>query len=162
MQWRGTIATGAQAAIVIIEDSFIGASPFGQVLIAPPSGDADAVLSSIAGQSSAVLLQRAGTQRWAVQKNNATETGSNFGSDFIITRYSDAGGVIDNPLSISRATGLVSILDGLSQTGPLGFYGHGTATQTITGSRGSATVAVLASLLTAFDGCGLIVNDTTV
>jgi hypothetical protein len=35
-------------------------------------------------------LQRAGTQRWAVQRNNATETGSNAGCDFLVTRNSDA------------------------------------------------------------------------
>jgi hypothetical protein len=32
----GTVVSGAQAAIAIIEDNFIGTSPFGQVLIARP------------------------------------------------------------------------------------------------------------------------------
>jgi hypothetical protein len=63
MEGAGTVVSGAPAAIAVIEDAFIGASPLGQVLIALPSGDADAVLSSIGGQSSAVLLQRAGMQR---------------------------------------------------------------------------------------------------
>ena len=127
-------------------------------------GDADAVLSSIAGQASAVLLQRAGTQRWAVQKNNATETGSNVGSDFLITRYSDGGSVVDNPLSIARATGIVTLNDGLALpvAALFGIFGAIPGMQpTVSGSRGSATVAVLAALLTALARLGIINNQTT-
>jgi hypothetical protein len=111
-----------------------------------------------------MLLQRAGTQRWAVQKNNATETGSNVGSDFLITRYSDGGSVIDNAVSIARATGIVTLTDGLAipAAGLFGIFGTTPGTQpTVPGSRGSATVAVLASLLTALAGLGIINNQTT-
>lgn len=46
------------------------------------------------------------TDRWRVDLGNSVaETGSNAGSDFVITRFNDAGVSISAPLSISRATG---------------------------------------------------------
>jgi len=59
-----------------------------------------------------------GATRWTILPGDTTaETGSNAGADFAISRYSDAGGFIDNPLTISRATGAVTcktlVLSGL-------------------------------------------------
>jgi len=54
-----------------------------------------------------------GLPRWGVQTDNASESGANAGSNFQIFRSSDAGSFIDSPISISRATGLVTIADGL-------------------------------------------------
>jgi len=45
--------------------------------------------------------------RWQVCSNGAAESGSNTGSDFVISRYDDTGTFIDSPFSISRATGVV-------------------------------------------------------
>jgi hypothetical protein len=54
-----------------------------------------------------------GMQRWFVAiGDSAVETGSNVGSDFSIYRYSDASGYLGVPLSISRATGILT-------TGPI-------------------------------------------
>jgi hypothetical protein len=51
-----------------------------------------------------------GLWRWYLNLGSATaEGGSNAGSDFAISRFNDAGAVIDNPLSISRATGNVTV-----------------------------------------------------
>lgn len=45
--------------------------------------------------------------RWVIAPGDqSSETGSNAGSNFLIARYSDAGSYIDNPLTISRATGV--------------------------------------------------------
>lgn len=56
----------------------------------------------------------AGTQpRWAMYYGDATtESGGNAGSNFSLSRYSDTGVIIDTPLSVSRASGLVSMPDG--------------------------------------------------
>jgi hypothetical protein len=40
---------------------------------------------------------------------SVAESGSNAGSDFVVGRYADAGGFIDAPLSINRATGAVTL-----------------------------------------------------
>jgi hypothetical protein len=50
---------------------------------------------------------------------SGTESGSNVGADFFIRRYSDAGALIDTPLTITRSTGLITLataLSGLSAT----------------------------------------------
>jgi hypothetical protein len=47
-----------------------------------------------------------GVPRWTMQLGGGNaESGSNNGSDFNITRYSDAGAAIDSPLSINRIDG---------------------------------------------------------
>jgi hypothetical protein len=58
-----------------------------------------------------VVGQKSGLDRWIVALGNGTvESGANVGSDFTLTRCSDAGAAIDNPLFISRADGRVTLL----------------------------------------------------
>jgi hypothetical protein len=45
---------------------------------------------------------------------SGTESGSNAGANFFIRRYSDAGSLIDTPLTIVRSTGNIQILNKLS------------------------------------------------
>lgn len=48
------------------------------------------------------------TGRWNMQlANSDAETGNNAGSNFQISRYSDPGLILDTPIKISRATGIV-------------------------------------------------------
>ncbi len=47
--------------------------------------------------------------RWSVQADNTAEAGSNVGSDFRITRYTDAGVATDAPFFIKRSNGNVGI-----------------------------------------------------
>jgi hypothetical protein len=49
-------------------------------------------------------------ERWFINGTNDAEGtyGSNVGTNFGISRYSDAGVLIDNPLTINRATGIVN------------------------------------------------------
>ena len=56
---------------------------------------------------------------------SGTESGSNAGADFFIRRYSDAGALIDTPLTITRSTGVVSLASAL----PISSGGTGSATQ---------------------------------
>lgn len=46
--------------------------------------------------------------RWAVGANSTTESGSNAGSDFVISSFADNSAVISTPLTITRATGLTT------------------------------------------------------
>ena len=53
-----------------------------------------------------IIGQMLGVNRWSVQPGNgATESTGNAGSDFAINRYTDAGTIIDTPLTITRSTG---------------------------------------------------------
>lgn len=57
----------------------------------------------------ALIFMRTGTSnRWTIGRNGESESGSNAGSNFAIGRYSDAGGSLGAPISISRATGKVT------------------------------------------------------
>jgi hypothetical protein len=47
---------------------------------------------------------------------SGTESGSNVGADFFIRRFSDAGALIDTPLTITRSTGLITLATALSGT----------------------------------------------
>lgn len=60
--------------------------------------------SDVAAINSTSVLWLTGSNRWAMTKTGA-ETGSNAGSDFVLTRYSDAGASIGTPLTILRASG---------------------------------------------------------
>lgn len=51
--------------------------------------------------------------RWNIGLNS-NESGSNAGSDFSIWGYADNGGYLNNPLSITRSTGLVTLNNGIS------------------------------------------------
>ena len=141
-----------------------------------------------AGTSRALQFSTGASLRWQFYANATAEGGSNAGSDFYITRFADDGTTsLGTTFTINRSTGLVTMSSGAAITGgsvnnaPIGgttastgkfttlqcsgnFAANGTAPAarpTITGSRGSATATVLASLLTAMAGCGLITDSTT-
>jgi hypothetical protein len=63
-----------------------------------------------AGFGAQLVGLTSGVARWSIQVGDATaESGSNAGSDFAVTRYDDSGAVIDNPLTINRSSGILSI-----------------------------------------------------
>jgi hypothetical protein len=105
----GTGSTTAAAARTALGVPAKAGDTFtGSVTVSPASGDGAFVANSVAGSTADVYLQSAGSNRWGVIRNNATESGSNAGSNFQITRYSDAGASIDNPLVITRSTGVAA------------------------------------------------------
>jgi hypothetical protein len=91
----------------------------GDVISGTGSTQARLIANSSAASFSDVLYQTAGVARWAIEKTGA-EGGSNAGGDLYFYRYSDAGGDLGNPLTITRSTGLVTANTSLSVTGTLG------------------------------------------
>jgi hypothetical protein len=48
--------------------------------------------------------------RWAIfMPDNTTESASQTGGNFLITRYNNNGALLDSPISIARATGIITI-----------------------------------------------------
>lgn len=47
--------------------------------------------------------------RWQVEADASAELGANAGSDFTISRFSDAGGYLDTPLKVRRTDGAVFV-----------------------------------------------------
>jgi hypothetical protein len=57
-----------------------------------------------------VIFDTTGLARWGIiGANLASESGSNAGSDFALSRYNDAGNYVDSPLLASRASGIVTL-----------------------------------------------------
>ena len=52
---------------------------------------------------------RGANVRWALRATAAAESGSNQGSDFALVRYADNGAVLDTPITVSRASGRVTL-----------------------------------------------------
>jgi len=72
-------------------------------------GQAGAVLTgTVAGNVRQLRMQTSGSTRWEVGPGFDAESGSNVGSTFWITRWSDAGAFLGTPISIARATGNVT------------------------------------------------------
>lgn len=63
-----------------------------------------------------INFRTAGSPRFDMGVSNTAESGSNAGSDWILNRYSDGGGLLDQPLQVPRATGDVVITNKLNLT----------------------------------------------
>src|SRR5262245_41957791 len=78
--------------------------------LAATAATSSLTIRAAAGQVKSIGLYSGTTVRWAIGSNATAESGSNIGSDFFINRYPDSGTpLIDVPLSISRATGSISL-----------------------------------------------------
>ena len=97
-------------------------------------------INGAAGSNRRVIYQTGGVARWIAQANNTAESGSNAGSDYQIVPYNDAGVGQPAALTISRASGLATFVNGLTAT-----TGNITATAGNVSSGGtvSATVACI-------------------
>ena len=97
-----------------------GGAITGALTLSPVAAAAQAFLNKPAGSyNNALTGQAAGLARWLLELGTAAaETGSNAGSDFALSRYSDAGALIDVPLTVSRATGAVAVSTTLSVPTP--------------------------------------------
>ncbi len=74
------------------------------------------ITGTVAGNNRALKFQTSGVDRWSTTPSFTAESGSNVGSDYQILRYSDAGSFLGTPLSINRATGIVTLESGLTIT----------------------------------------------
>jgi hypothetical protein len=68
-------------------------------------------INKAASGDDALLVGRTnGSNRWLFNlANSVAESGSNVGSDFSISRFSDAGSFLATPFGINRATGAISL-----------------------------------------------------
>jgi hypothetical protein len=67
-------------------------------------------LNNSAGTFRVIRWLTNGVYRWALYVNTAAESGGNAGSNLVIRRYADDGSeIFPDPVSINRATGVVSL-----------------------------------------------------
>lgn len=77
------------------------------------------ILSAPAGDDRGIFFRTSANARWVISADGSTESGGNVGSNLLFTRFNDAGSGIDAPLVINRATGFVTLADGLTVDGPI-------------------------------------------
>jgi hypothetical protein len=100
---------GASAASINLNAALVGST----------AGFTGESISQPAGNTRSIQFQSSGISRWQLRVDNSAESGSNAGSNFNIDRYNDAGSFQDSPINISRASGNVTIADGLIVSGTI-------------------------------------------
>lgn len=106
----------------------------GNISVTPGSGNGNFICNAAAsGSTAALLLQTNGVARWRVFKDGTAESGSDAGSIFGVTAFTDAGASIDSPLSIIRASGGLITLGGTTNR-QVKCAATTASTSTITGS----------------------------
>jgi hypothetical protein len=146
---------------VFVQNTGVGVITTGGETIAPVTGDAVVSLQAPTGFSAFWKMLTGTVMRWQWGKNQAAETGGNAGSDLILSRFDDTGHVIDNPISVNRASGRTTVtalqatLFGVGSATPVGPYNF-------VGSRsGTPTAAQFAQIYTALAACGIGTDSTT-
>ena len=122
------------------------------------------------GTARGIVLETAGSYRWRIVASTMAESGSNVGSDLAINSYSDSGSTIGTPLTITRATGAVTLTGLVSVSAASGITAHpggGQASATTLTAQVDqittvATAADSVALPTAVDGlCITVINGAT-
>ena len=81
------------------------------------SADANIFLQRDAGSSGLLKFRTGTSDRWYVGVDNAAESGSDAGSDFIIRARDDAGANLGDYLKITRSTGTASFVGAVNLNG---------------------------------------------
>lgn len=116
------------------------------------------VLNGPTASARTITFQTAGTQRWVLQADSSAEGGSNAGTNFVLTRLDDTGTSLGNPLTINRATGVMTVANGATITnGGLAINGGG---MTVTGAT-TFNQAVTASGGMTVTGAATLNNTVT-
>lgn len=106
------LLNNAGAQVVMATNAALGVTSSG--------GTAAVNINRPAGAEGYIQFQTAGSPRWTSGADGTTESGSNAGSNWAVKRFSDAGTLIDTPIEISRATGQVTIRNGVKDTQSIG------------------------------------------
>jgi hypothetical protein len=96
----------------------------GNLSVSRGAGNPTIILNGVSGSQRALYLTTSGSERWRIGGSTTAESGSNAGTDFFISRYSDAGSGLSTPLSISRSTGettlaALTVNGAMTTNGPL-------------------------------------------
>lgn len=95
-----------------------GGTISGDIILSATTADRQIILTTSAGQARNLIFRTGANNRWVIQTNSAAEAGANAGSNLSILRYNDAGGLLGTSLTISRASGQVTLEGDLVLTNP--------------------------------------------
>ncbi|MBD2168072.1 hypothetical protein H6G04_27175 [Calothrix membranacea FACHB-236] len=102
--------------------TFNGATTFSTTITVNPTGVYTPGLDIRANSNSRSCVRfsnNSGSIRWEILKSQDAESGSNVGSDFVITRHDDAGSYLDYSIAIARNTGNIILNDNTKVNGNL-------------------------------------------
>ena len=102
-------------------------------------------LDRASGAEADLFFSKAGSFRWKLYRDEATESGSNAGSDFRIARRADDGSALSYVLTLWRGSGKVTLGD-VGATAGLEFGSSGPRIMAGTGSPESVVTAPVGSL----------------
>jgi hypothetical protein len=110
------------------------------------SGAMDITLRAAAGQDRAIYWRSGTLARWRLYVTATAESGGNAGSGLIWQAFDDAGSLIDNWLTVSRAAGgVVTLTRSITQTAQSSLLAQGTSGNAFV-AVGSGTQTGLADL----------------
>ena len=72
------------------------------------------LIDAAAGTAKNFTMRTSGNNRWALTSDSGTESGSNAGSNFVLSRFNDAGTFIDSPIQITRSNGILVFPNGIA------------------------------------------------
>lgn len=155
----GTKVSGSTGIAVIGDGKAYGTFVTPNTIVRAPVGDSTHMIDAIAGQAASETYARANVRRWMLRMDNSSESGSDAGSNIILTRFSDAGANIGDVWFVTRSNGRMTINE-LSAL-KIGFFGATPTTSrpTVTGAKGGN--AALTSLVSQLTTLGLITDSTT-
>lgn len=88
-------------------------APSSLFTINSPSGNAARGMIRTVGNYAIDSYYTGANLRWSYGVDNSAESGSNAGSNWFLQTYNDAGAPLATPFSVSRATGIVSMPNGV-------------------------------------------------
>jgi len=111
--------TGSGALVFGTSPTFSGTATFSNIsaLFGTFNGNVSLNYAAPATQR-ALNWTSAGVARWFLQNDGTAEGGSNAGSNFVLSRFSDTGTFLGNAVTVTRASGLTT-LSSLAVTGAI-------------------------------------------
>lgn len=109
MLYGSTASIAGAATVVGNLTALAGTNTLGVTTFRRTSGDPGIYIDGASGTYRLIWFTSSTLGRWSVYASNESETGSNVGSNFIISRYTDAGSYIGDAIKIIRSTGAITL-----------------------------------------------------
>jgi len=160
-QWAASVQNNGASFVIGSQDDAgtntakLSVTRAGNVKVSGPSFELDNTaagsttsisFSGLAGFARTLDFQTGTSKRWNIGTDTSGEAGGNGGTNFAINRYSDAGALVDTPMTISRASGITSfsgqvfinsgrmVVNSPASVSRLTFYMTGSSPRWITGA----------------------------
>jgi hypothetical protein len=134
---KGDVVVSSSGSVWKVESATLSSASF--PITAPAATDCNLSLSAQAGQYKLFNFTTGGSNRFAFGVDNVAESGSDAGSNFVFSRYSDAGANIGTVMSVVRSTGDVTFGANVMVTGAINL-GHASDTTIARSGAGDITI----------------------